>query len=75
MSDHPYIRNCGCPGCQFLWAAEMCEAINGPPPIIGTFEPISGDVGRDYDGPNSPFRAFIGGRWWPYFEVMPRQHG
>lgn len=73
MSDHPYSSTCGCPGCQFLWAAEETYKKSGPAPIIGTWEPKPGDLGRDCDSPNSPIRIWISeGRWYPSFEVTPK---
>ena len=53
MSDHPYNPNCGCPGYQFIYNGLECFRKNGPPPVIDTFEPTIGDIGRDYDGPAS----------------------
>lgn len=74
MADHPYNPNCGCPGCQFILNAEECYRKFGPPPVIGTFIPTVGDVGRDYDGPTAMYRTWMSDyRWFPYFEVVPRQ--
>ena len=73
MADHPYNPNCGCPGCQFLWAAEQAYRKFGPPPVIDMFEPTYGDVGRDCDHPMSRYRTWLGDNWWPYFLVCPRQ--
>lgn len=50
-----------------------CEKRFGNPPVIGTFEPTIGDMGRDCDARNSPVRVYTAaGRWYPYFEVLPR---
>lgn len=74
MSDHPYNPNCSCPGCQFIWAGMEAFRKFGPPPVIGTFEPNVGDIARDCDRPNAQYRSYTSdGRWWPYFEVVPRQ--
>lgn len=56
---------CGCPGCQFMYAAEACYLKNGPPPLIGSFEPVLGDVARDPKR-NLIYRTWVGDRWWPY---------
>ena len=73
MSDHVYNPDCGCPGCQFMWAAEETYRKHGSAPVIGTFEPRVGDVGRDCDASMSPLRVMTAdGRWHPYFEVLPR---
>lgn len=71
--DHAYSPTCGCPGCQFMWAAEQCFIKNGPPPVMDTFEPTLGDIARDCDHPLSPYRTWTGDRWHPYFEVAPRE--
>lgn len=72
MEGHDYNPNCGCPGCQFIWAA-MEAFKRGLAPVIGTFEPIEGDMARDCDRPDSMLRTWVSGRWWPYFEIQPQQ--
>jgi hypothetical protein len=72
-NGHGYNPNCGCPGCQYLHNAERAYETFGPVPVIGTFEAIEGDFGRDCDKPESPIRRMMSdGRWWPYFGVRPR---
>ena len=45
-------------------------------PVIGTFEPNIGDMGKDYDGPLAKIRTYLGsGQWHPYFEAYPRETG
>lgn len=73
MNDHSYSPTCGCPGCQFLWAAEQQYLKHGAPPVIGTFEPRTGDVGRDCDSPVAQYRTWVGGQWYPLYEVVPKQ--
>lgn len=76
MADHPYSLTCGCPGCQFLWAGLEAFKKLGLPPVIGTFIPRYGDVGRDCDRPNSPYRTWTyEGEWYPYYGVLPRMKG
>lgn len=65
---------CGCPGCSFMWAGHQAFLKFGAPPVIGTFEPVRGDYGRDYDGPTAQYRTWLGDRWHPYYEVVPKQH-
>ena len=61
---HPYNPNCGCPGCQFLWAAEETYRRLGPPLKIGEFKPDQGDFAEDprYRG---FFRIWTGTYWHP----------
>lgn len=73
MADHDYNPNCGCPGCQFIWAGEQCFRKFGLPPIIGTFEPTHGDIGRDCDIPMAQYRTWTGEGWWPSYLVVPKQ--
>ena len=75
MADHDYNPNCGCPGCQYLWAAEKMLEKFGPPPIIGTFEPTHGDIGRDLDHPLAVYRTWMGSYWWPLYEIVPKGSG
>lgn len=53
MVNHPYSPNCACPGCQYTWAVDETIRQHGMAPVIGTFEPVLGDVGRLDDTPNS----------------------
>ncbi len=71
MADHPYSRTCGCPGCQFMWAAEETYKRLGPPPVIGTFEPINGDIARDGDYPRAQYRVWTGTNWHPNPLIFP----
>ena len=68
MSNH--AANCQCPGCQYLWAAEQAFKKFGPPPVIGTFEPIEGDVARDSDTPTAPHRMWTKNGWWPSVALL-----
>ncbi len=64
MSDHKYNPNCGCPGCQFLWAAEETGRKCGPPLKIGEFTPVMGDFAEDPRYPRF-FRTWTGDGWYP----------
>lgn len=64
MSDHAYNPNCGCPGCQFMWAAEEVRRKCGPPLKIGEFTPTSGDFAEDPRYPGF-FRTWTGDGWQP----------
>ena len=80
MSDHPYNSNCGCPGCEVWWATGQFHKNpnpdSPPAPIIGTFEPKTGDVGRDCNAPNSHVRVWTEtGCWFPYFGDLPKMEG
>ena len=47
---------------------------HGPAPVIGTFEPIKGDMGRDGDWPLAQIRMFDDkSGWLPSFDLVPRQ--
>lgn len=72
MIGHDYSPTCGCPGCQFIWAGLQAYEKFGPPPVIGTFNPMTGDVGRDIDDPLSQYRTWLGDRWHPSYEVAPK---
>lgn len=67
MSEgHAYNPDCGCPGCQFLWAAEVAYSQIGPPLKIGAFTPALGDYAEDPRYPGF-FRTWAGGGWYPRF--------
>lgn len=67
MSDHEYNRRCGCPGCQFMAAAEDAYTTCGPPLKIGEFTPIIGDFAQDRRHPNL-FRTWDGSCWRPIMD-------
>ena len=71
MRDHGYNPNCSCPGCQFLWASIEQFKASGPPPVIGTFMPSVGDVGRDCDAPLAQYRTWTGEEWLPSYRLFP----
>lgn len=64
MSDHPYSETCGCPGCQFMWAAEQVARRCGKPLQIGQFTPTFGDMAEDPRYPGF-FRTWTGDGWHP----------
>jgi hypothetical protein len=63
--NHAYSRTCNCPGCSFQFNAELAYAKFGPPPVIGSFEPMNGDIGRDSEDAASQHRIWTGESWWP----------
>lgn len=42
----------------------------GPPPVIGTFTPHFGDIGRDSDAPFAILRIWDGEKWYTNKEPM-----
>lgn len=60
---HPYSPTCGCPGCQYLWAAEETFRAVGSPLKIGEFTPTWGDFAEDPRYPGF-FRTWSDG-WHP----------
>lgn len=45
----------------------------GPPSVIDTFQPQSGDFGMDHHGATSPIRIWSGSAWSPNFGLAPRE--
>lgn len=69
MSGHEYSPTCGCPGCQYAWAAEQTFSTVGPPLKIGEFTPVAGDFAEDPRYPGL-YRTWTGGfyaYWHPRF--------
>ena len=67
MADHKYNPDCGCPGCQFMWAAGESLNKNGPPPLIGTFKPNNGDMALD--ARFGIYRTWTGEYWHPQYLI------
>ena len=69
---HQFNPACSCPGCEFIASARTTLKNVGLPPVIGSFEPQPGDMGRDGGDAHSQIRIWTGSRWLPDYVSVPK---